>query len=100
MNIRGLGTERLSLNLRMMSDEDLWWQFLHHREECSPEFWEELENRKATGTLSKESPFWTVSKLARYPHARGSYDNSNLIELTREGWEVRRRRKMFRVISA
>jgi len=58
------------------------------------------ETRKAASTLSKDSPFWTMSKLARYPHPRGSGDNSNLIKLTREEWEARRRRKMFRVISA
>jgi hypothetical protein len=100
MNIRGLGTNRLRLKLRIMSDEDLWWLFLHYKEECSHEFWEELESRKAAGMLSKSSPFWTMSKLARYREPRGSDGNSNLIELTREEWEARRRRKMFRVISA
>ena len=100
MNITGLGTDRLRRKLRIMSDEDLWWVFLNHREECSREFWEELENRKAAGTLSKDSPFWTMSKLARYPHPRASGDNSNLIKLTPEEWEARRRRKMFRLISA
>ena len=100
MNITGLGTDRLRLKLGIMSDDDLWWLFLNHREECSHEFWEELENRKAAGTLSKGSPFWTMSKLARYPHPRGSGDNSNLIKLTPEEWEARRRRKMFRLISA
>jgi len=83
-----------------MSDEDLWWLFLHHREECSNEFWEEVENRKAAGTLSKGSPFWTISNLARYLQRQDPADNSNLIELTREEWEARRRRKMFRLISA
>jgi hypothetical protein len=96
MNIRGLGTERLSLKLRMMSDDDLWWLFLNHREECSQDFWEELENRKAAGILSKDSPFGAM----RDRHPRGSGDNSNLIKLTREEWEARKRRKMFRVISA
>jgi hypothetical protein len=76
----------------------MWWLFLSHREECSREFWEELENRKAAGILSKDSPFWAMGELARY--RRGSGDNSNLIKLTREEWEARRRRKMFRVISA
>jgi hypothetical protein len=47
MNTRGLGTDRLRLKLRIMSDEDLRWRFLHHREECSNKFWEEVENRKA-----------------------------------------------------
>jgi len=42
MNITGLGTDRLRLKLRIMSDDDLWWLFLNHREECSHEFWEEL----------------------------------------------------------
>ena len=100
MNITGLGTDRLRRKLRIMSDEDLWWVFLNHREECSREFWEELENRKAAGTLSEDSPFWTMSNVGRRFHTRGSGDNSNLIELTREEWEARRRRKMFRLISA
>ena len=100
MNTRGLGTDRLRLKLRIMSDEDLWWLFLHHWEECSNEFWEEVENRKAAGTLSKGSPFWTISNLARYLQRQDPADNSNLIELTREEWEARRRRKMFRLISA
>jgi hypothetical protein len=99
MNIIGLGTYRLRRKLRVMSDEDLWWLFLHHRPGCSREFWEELENRKAAGILSKGSPFWTVSNRARYVQPSPA-DNSNLVELTREEWEARRRRKMFRVISA
>jgi hypothetical protein len=100
MNINRLGTDRLRLKLRIMSDDDLWWLFLNHQEECSPEFWEELGTRKATGTLSNDSPFWTMGALTRYPHPRGSGDNSNLIKLSREEWEARRRRKMFRLISA
>jgi hypothetical protein len=100
MNIRALGTARLRLKLRIMSDQDLWTLFVHHREECSREFWEEVENRKAAGTLSEGSPFWTVRNVGRHFHTRGSGDSSNLIELTREEWEARRRRKMFRVISA
>ena len=100
MNIRGLGTERLSLKLRMMSDEDLWWLFLNHREECSREFWEELENRKAAGILSKDSPFWAMGALARYRHPGGSDSDSKLISLTPEEWEARRRRKMVRLNSA
>ena len=82
-----------------MSDGDLWWLFLNHREQCSPEFWKELENRKAAGTLSQDSPFWSMGNARRYLHLQGSGNNSNLIELTREEWEARRRRKMFRVIS-
>ncbi len=100
MKITGLETYRLRLKLRIMSDDDLWWLFLHHREDCLQEFWEELEARKAAGTLSKGSPFWTIRNLARYLKSRGSADNSNLIELSREEWEARRRRKMFRLISA
>ena len=99
MNIRGLGSNRLRLKLRIVSDEDLWWLFLNHREDCSREFWEELESRKAAGILSGGSPFWTVSNPARYLQPSPA-DNSNLIELTREEWEARRRRKMFRLISA
>jgi hypothetical protein len=93
MKITGLGTDRLRPKLRIMSDEHLWWLFLHHREECSHEFWEEMENRKAAGTLSKDSPFWAMNKLVRYRHPRSSGDNSNLIQLSREEWEARRRRK-------
>jgi hypothetical protein len=100
MNTRELGADRLRLKLRIMSDDDLWWLFLDHREECLQEFWGEVETRKAAGTLSKGSPFWTMGELARYRQPRGSGGNSNLIELTREEWEARRRRKMFRVISA
>jgi hypothetical protein len=100
MNIIGLGIDRLRLKLRIMSDDDLWWVFLNHREECSREFWEELDNRKAAGTLSKDSPFWAMDVLTRCPHPRGCGDNSNLIELTPEEWEARRRRKMFRLHSA
>src|SRR2546426_12020539 len=97
MKITGLGTDRLRLKLRVMSDQDLWTLFLHRREECSGEFWEEVENRKAAGTLSKGSPFWTVRNIGRHFRARGTRDNSNLN--TREEWEARRRRKMFRLIS-
>ena len=100
MKITGLGNDRLRLKLRIMSDDDLWWVFLNHREECSHEFWEELETRKAAGTLSKDSPFWAMGELASYRHPRSSGSNSNLIKLTPEEWEARRRRKMFRVISA
>jgi hypothetical protein len=88
MNITGLGTDRLRLKLRIMSDSDLWWLFLQHRQECSHEFWEEVENRKAAGTLSKNSPFWTISNLARYLQQQGPADNSNLIKLSRQEWEA------------
>jgi len=99
MNITGLGTDR-RLKLRIMSDDDLWWLFLNHREECLQQFWGEVEARKAAGILSKTSPFWAMGELARYRQPRGSGGKSNLIELTREEWEARRRRKMFRLISA
>jgi hypothetical protein len=33
MKIIGHGTDRLRLKLRIMSDDDLWWLFLNHREE-------------------------------------------------------------------
>ena len=89
MKITGLGNDRLRLKLRIMSDDDLWWLFLNHREECSHEFWEELETRKAAGTLSKDSPFWTMGALARYHHPRGFGGDSNLIKLTREEWEAK-----------
>jgi len=98
MNLRG--RNRLALKLRIMSDEDLWWVFVNHRKECSREFWEEVENRKAAGILSKESPFWTVSNLARDLQPPVPAHKSKLIELTREEWEARRRRKLFRLISA
>ena len=100
MNITGLRTDRLRLKLRIMSDDDLWWLFLSHREDCSHEFWEELETRKAAGTSSKDSPFWAMGELARYRHLRSSGSNSNLIKLTPEEWEARRRRKMVRLHSA
>jgi len=83
-----------------MNDADLWRLFVHRREECSPEFREELENRKSAGTLSEASPFWAMRNLGRRFQTRGSVDNSNLIELTCEEWEARKRRKVFRLISA
>ena len=51
-----------------MSEVDLWSLFLHRREECSREFWAEVENRKAAGTLSKDCPFWTMGNVGRLPH--------------------------------
>jgi hypothetical protein len=100
MNIESPGTNRLRMKLRLMSDGDLCWMFVHHPEGCPCEFWEEVENRKAAGTLSKGSPFWTIGNVGRHLQTRGSGGGSNLVELTREEWEARRRRKMFRVISA
>jgi hypothetical protein len=83
-----------------MTNGDLWWLFVDHREECLQEFWEEVENRKADGILSKNSPFWSMGNVTRHFQTRGSDDDSNLIELTREEWEAHRRQKMFRVPSA
>ena len=101
MNITGLGTGHLRLKLRIMSDDDLWWLFLDHREECLQQFWEEVETRKAAGILSNDSPLWTMSDLAPYGQPQHSVGGqANLIELTREEWEAHKRRKMFRVISA
>jgi hypothetical protein len=100
MNATELGTDRLRLKLRIMSDGDLWWLFLDHRGECLPEFWEEVENRKAAGMLSKNSPFWTIGNGGRNLKTRGSDDTSTLIQRTRDEWEAHRRRKMFRVLSA
>ena len=100
MNITRNATGSVRLTLRIMTDGDLWRLFVDHRDECLQEFWEEVENRKAAGILSKNSPFWSMGNVGSYFQARGSDDNSNLIELTREEWEARRRRRMFRVLSA
>jgi hypothetical protein len=100
MNITGLGTHRLRLTLRILSDEELWWLLLDHPHRCLEEFWEEVETRKAAGTLSKNSPFWTMGELTRHRRPRSFGGNSNLIQLTGEEWEAHRRRKMFRVLSA
>jgi hypothetical protein len=93
MNVDGLGTSRFSLKLRMMSDDDLWWILLHHREECGREFWREVENRKAAGILSDASPFWRIGEFGHARQTNASRVASNVIELTREEWEARRRRK-------
>jgi hypothetical protein len=100
MNATELGADRLRLKLRIMSDDELWGLLLDHPHQCLQEFWAEVLTRKAAGTLSKNSPFWTMGNVGRYSETRGSDDNSNLIELTREEWEAHRRRKMFRVLSA
>jgi hypothetical protein len=59
VNVVKPGAERLRPKLRIMSDDDLWWLFLDHREECLQQFWEEVETRKAAGILSSDSQFWT-----------------------------------------
>jgi hypothetical protein len=89
MNIKRLGADGPRLKLKVMSDVDLWWLCLNHREECHQELWEEVEARKAAGTLSKNSPFWTMGEFAMH---RPPGCNSNLIELTREEWQAHRRR--------
>jgi hypothetical protein len=80
--------------LRIRSDEDLFWIFVYHRSECGPDFWQEIENRKAAGILSKASPFWNLGKFDHDPKADESCA-SNLIETTREEWDARKRRKIF-----
>ncbi len=40
MNITGLGTDRLRLKLRIMSDDELWRLLLDHPHQCLHEFWE------------------------------------------------------------
>jgi hypothetical protein len=54
----------------------------------------EKENRKAPGILSNSSPFWTMGEFGRDRRAMGSRGDSNVIELTREEWEARKRSKM------
>jgi hypothetical protein len=98
MDSKELRANRVRLKFRVMSDEDLWWIFVHHRKECSSEFWLEVENRKAADILSESSPFWAVYNLGRHLQTHAAVKKSHLIELTREEWEARRRRKMFRVI--
>jgi len=100
MNVKGSGACRLRLKLRVMRDEDLWWLFLNHRAECKREFWEEVATRKAAGTLSKGSRFWAIEVGGRDFLTRRFGSRSNLVVLTREEWEARRRRNLFRLISA
>jgi len=100
MNTRRPDACRLRLKLRIMNDEDLWWLFLHQRTECGGEFWAEVANRKATGTLSKGSPFWTIDSVGKDFRKPAFVKQSNIIQLSREEWEARRRRKLFRLISA
>ena len=100
MNVVKPGAERHRLRLRVLSNEELWWFLLDHPQQCLQEFWNEVEARKAAGILSNDSPFWTMSDPAyRQPQHSGG-GQSNLIALTREEWEARKRRKMFRVISS
>jgi len=100
MNARRPGACRLRIKLRVMREEDLWWLFLNHRAECTHEFWEEVANRKAAGTLSKRSPFWVMESISNDFRKPGFGNSSNLIVVSREEWEARRRRKLFRLVSA
>jgi len=100
MHGRGPGACGLRIKLRVMRDEDLWWLFLKHRAECTPEFWEEVASRKAAGTLSKGSPFWAMESIGSDFRKRSFANRSNLIVLSREEWEARRRRRLFRLVSA
>ena len=93
-------TELVPVSLTTMTDEDLWCLFVQNREHCSHEFRQEVENRKASGALSRGSPVWAIGGVVRHFQTRGSGDGSNLIELTREEWEALRRRKRLRVVSA
>jgi len=100
MKGREPGACRLRIKLRVMRDEDLWRLFLNHRTECTHEFWDEVARRKAAGTLSKSSPFWAMESIGSDFRKRGFGNTSNVILLSREEWEARRRRKLFRLISA
>jgi hypothetical protein len=100
MIVKESGAGRLRLKLRVMRDEDLWWLFLNHGADCKREFWEEVATRKAAGTLSKGSRFWAIEGDGRDFSKRRFGNRSNLVVLTREEWEARRRRKLFRLISA
>lgn len=94
MQGNGLPASRQRLKLRNMSDDDLWWIFLHHRQECGTDFWREVENRKAACILSPTSALWMVGESTVFRQAVASGSGSNLIELTAEEWEGRRRRKI------
>ena len=75
MNIKRLGADGPRLKLKVMSDVDLWWLCLNHREECHQELWEEvekLEKRRApyprTGVVGRESPSSPVPHRSRFDH--------------------------------
>jgi hypothetical protein len=64
MNFTGLGADRCRLKLRIMSDGDLWWLFLNHREEClrsSGEKWK-LEKRLVSYPRTVHSGRWANSQ--------------------------------------
>lgn len=63
---------------------------------CSTRFWKEVENRKAAGILSQSSLFCDTAQR----ESRVCLPTDNVIELTPEKWEARKRRKKFRLISA
>src|ERR1700675_3655570 len=102
MDMTGMGADHPSLKLRTMSDEELWWTFLQQRKEWSQwlhEFHEEVDARKVAGTLSPSSPLWAMEAVPSFFPTLPE-DNNNLIELTSQEWEARRRRKIVRPISA
>ena len=92
--------ELFPVTLGTMTDEDLWSLFIENREKCAGEVWREVENRKAAGILSEASPFWGMNTAFAQREKRPWPTKSNVIELTPEEWQVRKRRKMFRLISA
>ena len=51
MNVVKPGADRHRLKLRVLSNEELWWFFLDHPQQCLQEFWNEVEARKAAGIL-------------------------------------------------
>lgn len=93
-------TELSPVTLRTMTDEDLWCVFVQNRAKCSFEFWDEVENRKAAAVLSERSPFWHLNTALEQRHARRWLPKSNVVELTPEEWEARKRRATLRPISA
>jgi len=93
-------TELFPVKPRMMTDEELWSLFRQNRGNCTYEFWEEVENRKAAAILTECSPFWPMNTSLAQRQAARWPAKSNVVQLTPEEWEARKRRNMFRVISA
>jgi hypothetical protein len=98
MHPKDVDRQSLRANLGTMSDRELWRLFLRRGASCSREFWHEIENRKAAGILSPYSPFWQLGKVAECQPPLPAV--SNVIEISREEWEARKRRKMFRLLMA
>jgi hypothetical protein len=65
MSITGFGTARLRLKLRIMSDEDLWWLFLHHRESVHRGFWEDWNIEKRLASYPKTVHFGRCATVTR-----------------------------------